>query len=132
MSHATRRTLLFVAVALVIAVAVVAVLSDDAGKKTSTGGSTTTSTSSGTVGSTASSASPTGMPAVIDPKNIYSEQTAGKLDHRVAGDKPMVYVPNGLSNTVTMIDPATKKVVGSFAAGKEPQHIVPSYDMRTL
>jgi YVTN family beta-propeller protein len=72
------------------------------------------------------------MPPVADPRNIYSQQGAGMLDPRVAKDRPMVYVPNGLSNTVTMIDPATKKVVGTFEAQREPQHIVPSYDLRTL
>ena len=72
------------------------------------------------------------MPPVLDPANIYSEQSVGKLDRRVIHDRALVYVPNGLSNTVTMIDPRTKTIVGSFKAGKEPQHIVPSYDLRTL
>jgi len=43
-----------------------------------------------------------------------------------------VYVPNGQSDTVSVIDPATRKVVQSFPTSKEPQHIVPSYDLRTL
>ena len=43
-----------------------------------------------------------------------------------------VYVPNGLSNTVTVIDGSTMRVIRTFPAGKEPQHIVPSYDLKTL
>ncbi len=43
-----------------------------------------------------------------------------------------VYVPNGQSDTVSVIDPATRKVVKTFTTSKEPQHIVPSYDLRTL
>ena len=43
-----------------------------------------------------------------------------------------VYVPNGKSDTVSVIDPATRKVLSTFPTGREPQHIVPSYDLRTL
>jgi YVTN family beta-propeller protein len=43
-----------------------------------------------------------------------------------------VYVPNSLSNTVDLIDPATYRVVGHFAVGREPQHVVPSWDLKTL
>jgi DNA-binding beta-propeller fold protein YncE len=41
-------------------------------------------------------------------------------------------VPNGISNTVIVIDPLTRKVVATFNAADEPQHIVPSYDLSTL
>ncbi len=44
----------------------------------------------------------------------------------------MVYVPNSVSNTVQLIDPATYKVVGRFRTGREPQHVVPSWDLKTL
>jgi YVTN family beta-propeller protein len=46
--------------------------------------------------------------------------------------RPLVYVPNTLSNTVDVIDPATFAVVEHFAVGREPQHVVPSWDMKTL
>jgi YVTN family beta-propeller protein len=133
-----RRNLLFAAVALIVVIGVIALLADRGGDTTSTGSGSTSTASGGTTStgesstSTTAAASPTGMPPVIDPSNVYSEQTAGKLDPRVAGDRPLVYVPNGLSNTVTLIDPVTKKVIGSFPAEREPQHIVPSYDLRTL
>ena len=45
---------------------------------------------------------------------------------------PRVYVPNSMSNTVDVIDPATMRVVSHFDVGQLPQHITPSYDMRTL
>ena len=73
-----------------------------------------------------------GMPPVIDPHNIYSEQGANMLSDAVKGDRVAVYVPNGLSNDVSVIDPVTMKVVATYKAGAEPQHIVPSYDLRTL
>jgi YVTN family beta-propeller protein len=45
---------------------------------------------------------------------------------------PRIYVPNTMSNTVDVIDPATMRVVSHFAVGELPQHVTPSYDMRTL
>jgi YVTN family beta-propeller protein len=46
--------------------------------------------------------------------------------------KPLVYVPNSMSNTVDVIDPATATIVEHFAVGALPQHIVPAWDMKTL
>ena len=48
------------------------------------------------------------------------------------GAKFLVYVPNEASGTLTVIDPATKKVVATHRAGVVPQHVVPSYDMTQL
>ncbi|MBV1837880.1 YncE family protein [Acetobacter estunensis] len=73
-----------------------------------------------------------GMPPVVDPSNIYSEAAAGKVRADVASDPARIYVPNLRSNDVYVIDPATLKVVDRFPVGKSPQHIVPSWDMRTL
>jgi len=44
----------------------------------------------------------------------------------------MIYVPNSLSDTVDEIDPVTYKVVREFAVGQLPQHVVPSWDLKTL
>lgn len=73
-----------------------------------------------------------GMPPVVDPANLYSETVASKLSPAVADDLPRVYVPHVTSNDVYVIDPATMKVVDRFKAGINPQHVVPSWDMRTL
>jgi len=73
-----------------------------------------------------------GMPPVVDPGNLYSETTAGKLSPAVAADLPRVYVPHVQSNDVWVIDPATRKVVDKFKVGVNPQHVVPSWDLRTL
>jgi len=73
-----------------------------------------------------------GMPPVIDPANLYSETTADKLSPTVAKALPRVYVPNLQSNDVTVIDPATLKVVDRFPVGVNPQHVVPSWDLTTL
>jgi len=73
-----------------------------------------------------------GMPPVVDPTNLYSEAVAGRLSPAVAGDLARVYVPNRLSDDVYVIDPVTLKVVDKFPVGIHPQHVVPSWDLRTL
>jgi YVTN family beta-propeller protein len=73
-----------------------------------------------------------GMPAVTDAKNLYSDQAAGKVVAAIAGDLPRVYVPNLRGGDVHVIDPATMKVVDRFKVGIGPQHIVPSWDLKTL
>jgi YVTN family beta-propeller protein len=73
-----------------------------------------------------------GMPPVLDPKDIYSAGRPGALSAAVRGFRPLIYVPNGVSNTVDVIDPQTLKVVDHFAVGKQPQHVVPSWDLKTL
>src|SRR5262249_22844311 len=73
-----------------------------------------------------------GMPPVVDPANLYSEIAAGRLSPAVAGALPRVYVPNALSGDVYVIDPATFQVVDRLAIGGMPQHVVPSYDLKTL
>ena len=77
-------------------------------------------------------ASVPGMPAVLNPRNLYSETTEGKFSPAVAGALPRVYVPNVKSNDVYVIDPATNKVVDYFKVGRNPQHVVPSWDLKTL
>jgi YVTN family beta-propeller protein len=73
-----------------------------------------------------------GMPPVPDPSNLYSETRADKLSPAVAGALPRIYVPNRQGNDVTVIDPATMKVVDRFPVGVNPQHVVPSWDLKTL
>jgi YVTN family beta-propeller protein len=73
-----------------------------------------------------------GMPPVPDPANLYSEIRADKLSPAVAGALPRIYVPNRQGNDVSVIDPATMKVVDRFPVGVNPQHVVPSWDLKTL
>ena len=73
-----------------------------------------------------------GMPPILVPTNIYSADAAGNLSSAVQGDRPWIYVPNAGSSTVTEIDPATYRVMRTFAVGRQPQHIVPSWDLKTL
>jgi YVTN family beta-propeller protein len=73
-----------------------------------------------------------GMPPVLNPKDIYSETRAGLLNPAVKSFPSRIYVPNTVSNTVDVIDPATFRVIDHFKAGRQPQHVTPSYDLRSL
>ena len=73
-----------------------------------------------------------GMPPVPDASNLYSEVGANRLSPAVAGALERVYVPNRSANTVSVIDPATLKVLSTFPVGINPQHVVPSWDLKTL
>lgn len=73
-----------------------------------------------------------GMPPVIDPNNLYSETRPEKLSPLVVNHLSRVYVPNRGSNDVWVIDPLTLKIVDKFPVGVHPQHVVPSWDLKTL
>ncbi|MFC9120733.1 beta-propeller fold lactonase family protein [Streptomyces sp. NPDC057067] len=73
-----------------------------------------------------------GMPPVLDPEDIYAADRAGKLAPAVKDFPSRIYVPNTNSNTVSVIDPATYKVVETIPVGNQPQHVVPSWDLKTL
>jgi YVTN family beta-propeller protein len=73
-----------------------------------------------------------GMPPVPDPSNLYSETKTDNFAPATKGALTRVYVPNRAGNTVSVIDPATMKVVDTFDVGLNPQHVVPSYDLTTL
>src|SRR6202048_3806566 len=64
--------------------------------------------------------------------NIYAATGKNALAPAAARARPLVYVPNSRSATVTVIDPATYQVIRSFSTGSLPQHVVPSYDLGTL
>ncbi|MEI6202188.1 MAG: hypothetical protein WCP68_09575, partial [Enhydrobacter sp.] len=69
-----------------------------------------------------------GMPPVSDPNNLYSETGSDRVSPALKNDLPRVYVPNRRSNTVSVIDPATLQVIDTFRVGRNPQHVVPSWD----
>jgi YVTN family beta-propeller protein len=71
-------------------------------------------------------------PAPVSRTNVYAADAAGALSPAVRTARPLVYVPNSQSDTVDEIDPNTYKVVRSFPVGALPQHVTPSYDLKTL
>jgi YVTN family beta-propeller protein len=73
-----------------------------------------------------------GMPPLLDASDIYSADHAGMLSPVVKDFPSRIYVPNSGSATVDVIDPTTYKVIDSFPVGRQPQHVVPSWDLKTL
>jgi YVTN family beta-propeller protein len=73
-----------------------------------------------------------GMPPPIDPRDVYAAGRPGNMSPAVKGFPDRVYVPNSGSNTVDVIDPHTFKIIDHFDVGKQPQHVVPSWDLKTL
>ncbi len=73
-----------------------------------------------------------GMPPVLDPHDIYSADRVGLLSPVVRNFPSRIYVPNCESDSVDVIDPATYKVIEHFAVGRQPQHVTPSFDLKTL
>jgi DNA-binding beta-propeller fold protein YncE len=73
-----------------------------------------------------------GMPAPLDPHDLYAADRPNQLNDTVKNFPARVYVPNTIANTVDVIDPATFKIIDHFDVGREPQHVIPSYDMKTL
>ena len=93
---------------------------------------TTTTPTDATTSSTVADSGLPGMPPVLDVNDIYAADRPGQLSPEVKGFRNLVYVPNSESNTVDVIDPATFKVIDHFAVGRQPQHVVPSWDLKTL
>jgi YVTN family beta-propeller protein len=73
-----------------------------------------------------------GMPPLLDPHDVYAADRPGMVQPRIASDPALVYVPDTISNDVYVIDQHTMKVIRKFSGGHEPQHVVPSWDLRTL
>jgi DNA-binding beta-propeller fold protein YncE len=73
-----------------------------------------------------------GMPIADNAANIYDHDGANMLSPVVARFPNLVYVPNSNSNTVDVINPSTGAIVEHFAVPAQPQHVVPSYDLKTL
>jgi YVTN family beta-propeller protein len=64
--------------------------------------------------------------------DVYKYTRPGLLAKAAAAAKPLIYVPNSESNTVSIINPRTYKVVTTFPVGRMPHHVTPSWDMKTL
>jgi len=75
---------------------------------------------------------PTTRRAPRSPAGVYAHAGAGMLSPAIEDHPERIYVPNSESDSVSVIDPRTAKVVATFGAGVLPHHITPSYDMKTF
>ena len=72
------------------------------------------------------------IPPPLSATNVYAADRPGLLSPTVRHDPALVYVPNSKSNTVDVISQRTFKVIEHFAVGALPQHVTPSWNLRTL
>jgi len=61
------------------------------------------------------------MPPVLNPNDIYAADRPGALSPVVKNFPSLVYVPNSESDTVSVIDPTTYKVVNHLSGGWSPR-----------
>jgi YVTN family beta-propeller protein len=124
-----RRALLGVVLALVAAAAT------GCGGSGSSADSPATAASSATTSTTSSQSRVVAPPSPSPgngPTDVYAADGPGMLSPTVRHFPSRVYVPNSLSNTVSVIDPKTHRVIDQFPVGALPQHVTPSYDLKTL
>jgi YVTN family beta-propeller protein len=64
--------------------------------------------------------------------NVYAATGVGMLTGAARDARPLIYVPESIADRVDVIDPATYRVIATLWTGSRPQHVVPSWDLRTL
>lgn len=75
------------------------------------------------------SAAPARLPRTV---NVYAADRPGDLAPAARHVPARVYVPNSQSGTVDVIDQRTARVVRRLRVGRLPQHVTPSWDLKTL
>jgi YVTN family beta-propeller protein len=73
-----------------------------------------------------------GMPAPLDPNDLYAADRPNALSDKVKNHLYRVYVPNNQADTLSVIDPITYKVLETVRVPRSPEHVVPSWDLSTL
>jgi DNA-binding beta-propeller fold protein YncE len=72
------------------------------------------------------------IPPLLDRHDVYAADRPGRLAHAARTVPARLYVPNSVSNTVDELSPRSGRVVRHFPVAAEPQHVVPSWDLKTL
>ncbi len=72
------------------------------------------------------------IPPLLDPHDVYAAERPGLLSPVVRHDPARIYVPNSKSDSVDVISQKTGKIIDHFAVGQLPQHVTPSWDLKTL
>src|SRR3954453_4454970 len=63
------------------------------------------------------------VPPLLSKKNVYAADEANRLSPKARTFRPLIFVPNSLSNTVDEIDPHTYRIVRNFKVGTPPQQV---------
>jgi YVTN family beta-propeller protein len=73
-----------------------------------------------------------GMPPPLKADDLYAADGPDMLAGVVKNDLYRVYVPNNGGDSLTVIDPTTYQVISTTHVPHSPEHVVPSWDLRTL
>ncbi|MBV9663387.1 MAG: YncE family protein [Actinobacteria bacterium] len=65
-------------------------------------------------------------------QNIYAATGVGDFAAATKDVPYRIYVPNSDGSSVDVINPETYKVIDHYPVGRNPQHVVPAWDLRTL
>ncbi len=102
------------------------------GQRTSTHATTSRTTPARPVAAADVTPRPGRIPPPLSRTNVYAAERPGLLAAAARRARPLVYVPNSRSNTVDVISQRSARIVARFAVGREPQHVTPSWDLKTL
>ena len=72
------------------------------------------------------------IPPLLDAHDVYAADRPGLLSPEASQARPLIYVPDDDDATVHVIDPRTYKVLRVEKVGRLPQHVTPSWDLKTL
>jgi DNA-binding beta-propeller fold protein YncE len=72
------------------------------------------------------------VPGPARVSDVYAATRAGMFNPVARDARSLIYVPESIADRVDVIDPHTYRVIGSYTTGGRPQHVVPSWDLRTL
>jgi YVTN family beta-propeller protein len=72
------------------------------------------------------------VPTRLAAADVYAADRPGLLSDEARHAVPLVYVPDDRNARVDVIDPRTYKVLREEPVGRLPQHVTPSWDLRTL
>ena len=89
-------------------------------------------TSSGSSPSPSVTSTAPAKKAPVGVVNVYAAAGANMLTGAARHARSLIYVPESVSNYVDVIDPSTYRVIDRYRTGGRPQHVVPSWDLRTL
>ena len=76
--------------------------------------------------------SPGRVTARPGPTPVYAHTGVGAFAPATRGVPYRLYVPESSGRGVDVVDPVGLKVIGHYVTGLDPQHVVPSYDLRIL
>src|SRR5919202_6440784 len=72
------------------------------------------------------------VPRPLSRHDVYAAGRPRRLNAVTRRARRLVYVPNSASDTVDVISQRTYRVVRQLHTGALPQHVTPSWDLRTL